>query len=413
MHQPRPPEPALPLSGSELLERLHVLPGAAGILDRLPDQPPLHAVGGSVRDLLLGRPPRELDLVVEGDLEEIARAVGRPLRTHPRFGTATMAVDGLRVDLARSRRERYPRPGALPEVAPAPLAEDLGRRDFTVNAIAVTLNGSHAGALTAVHDAAEDLAARRLRVLHGASFRDDPTRLLRLVRYGARLGFATEPDTAGMAREALRSAALQTVSGARLGAELRLLIAEPDPVAALIRLQTEGVADALQPGLHLAAPALARRSVELLGDHGRGDQLVLGLALEAVPERRARELLERLGFPAADREVVLAVAAASGLVPLLAAAGWPSEVAAIASRQPPEALAAAGAQGAEAAARQWLERWSGVRSEITGRELLAAGVAPGPAIARGLQAALAARLDGRARDATEELQAALRAVHEG
>ena len=125
-----------------------------------------------------------------------------------------------------ARRERYPAPGALPEVEPASLAEDLGRRDFTVNALAVTLGD---GELIAVPGALEDLAAGTLRVLHDASFIDDPTRLIRLARYAERLSFAVDPHTAALAR----AAGFATLSGGRLGGELRLALAEPDPVAVL------------------------------------------------------------------------------------------------------------------------------------------------------------------------------------
>ena len=175
----------------DLLERLREMPGAAELFDALEDVPGVWVVGGAVRDALLGRDPRDLDLVVEGDAAEVARRLGEEPLLHERFGTAT--ANGV-VNLAAARRERYEQPGALPEVElGAPIAEDLARRDFTVNAIAVRLAD---GELQAVPGALEDLAARRLRVLHDGSFLDDPTRLLRLVRYAARLRFQIEQATA-------------------------------------------------------------------------------------------------------------------------------------------------------------------------------------------------------------------------
>src|SRR5581483_2486520 len=144
---------------------------------------------------------------------------------YDRFGTATLEIDGHRYDFARARRERYPRPGALPEVEPASIAEDLRRRDFTVNATALALGGDDAGTLLSVDNALEDLSDQQLRVLHDASFTDDPTRLLRMARYAARLSWAIEPHTLNLARAAIATGALDTVSGARLGAELRLLVA--------------------------------------------------------------------------------------------------------------------------------------------------------------------------------------------
>ncbi len=182
-------------SPATLLERLHALPAAGPLLAGLADRPPVFLVGGSVRDLLLGMTPSELDLVAEGDTAEVAERIGGKIVVHDRFGTSTVWRDGFRYDLARARRESYPRPGALPEVEPAPLREDLRRRDFTVNAIALGLAGPDAGTLQAVARALEDLQAGRLRVLHEDSFAEDPTRLLRLARYRGRLGFAVEPHT--------------------------------------------------------------------------------------------------------------------------------------------------------------------------------------------------------------------------
>ena len=165
----------------------------------------MHVVGGAVRDALLGRVPRELDLVVEGDAVAVARRaaerVGGTLTVHERFGTATVRTGEFAFDLATARRERYPRPGALPEVElGATIAEDLARRDFSVNAMAVSLRD---GARTDWPGAREDLDHGVLRVLHDRSFADDPTRMLRLVRYAARLGFAPDPRTAALVDPAL------------------------------------------------------------------------------------------------------------------------------------------------------------------------------------------------------------------
>ena len=199
-------------------------------------------VGGAVRDVLLGRTPHELDFVVEGDALAVARRaaerLGGTVTAHERFGTATVEAPGATFDLAGARRERYERPGALPDVElGASLAEDLARRDFTVNAIALHLAD---GELTYYAGAREDLAAGALRVLHDRSFRDDPTRLLRLARYAARLAFSAEPRTDQLAAEAVAEGAVATVTGSRLGAELRLLLREPQP-AALLELERHGL----------------------------------------------------------------------------------------------------------------------------------------------------------------------------
>jgi tRNA nucleotidyltransferase (CCA-adding enzyme) len=223
------------------MDPLRAAPGADVVLAAVAGEPGVHVVGGAVRDALRGQVPRELDLVVEGDAVAVARRaaerVGGKLTAHERFGTATITADGFSFDLASSRRERYPRPGALPEVElGATLSEDLARRDFTVNAIAVSLAD---GALTAWPGAREDLDAGVLRILHDRSFIDDPTRMLRLVRYAARLDFAPDPATEALIDPAL----FATVTGDRLGNELRLLLNEPR--TALQLLERYGLGRAL------------------------------------------------------------------------------------------------------------------------------------------------------------------------
>ena len=211
---------------------LRALPAAEAVAAALP-----HAwvVGGAVRDLLLGVGASvvDLDLVIEGDAvaaaQRLGEALGGSVTVHDRFGTATVAAGGHVYDLATARAESYARPGALPDVRPGTLEEDLLRRDFTVNAIAVSFDGR----VAAAPHAFEDLDARVLRVLHERSFLDDPTRLLRLVRYATRLGFAVEVATAALASAAVAGGALATVTPARIGGELRLLLREPSAVEAL------------------------------------------------------------------------------------------------------------------------------------------------------------------------------------
>src|ERR1700753_2539692 len=134
---------------SQLLAAVRSLPAAPAVLDHLTDAVPVSLVGGAVRDLLLGARPLDLDLVVQGDPAPVAASLGGEMRTHDRFGTVTVSLDGFAYDFARSRRETYAHPGALPDVSPAPLAEDLLRRDFTVNALAIALVGASAGSLEA------------------------------------------------------------------------------------------------------------------------------------------------------------------------------------------------------------------------------------------------------------------------
>jgi tRNA nucleotidyltransferase (CCA-adding enzyme) len=363
-----------------------------------------------VRDLLQGRPPRELDVVVDGDIEPLLDALGGQRVLHDRFATASVTLDGARVDVARARRERYAHPGALPEVEPAPLAEDLLRRDFTINAIAVRLTD---GAVSAVDNAHRDLAAGQVRVLHDRSFIDDPTRLLRLARYAARLGFTIEAHTAALAHGAVGAGALATVSGARAGAELRLALAEAHPVKALAELQRLGLLGALGLPAAISPAALEAALAQLPADGSREALLLAALLGDGPSGAAAAALLDGLQVPAPVRDRAVATAAALQSLPhRLAACHRPSELRAVAVATSVEAitLVAALAPGSAAAqaATRWLVELRAVALQISGDDLIAAGMSEGPEIGKGLQRALDRRLDGElAAGRQAELAAAL------
>jgi tRNA nucleotidyltransferase (CCA-adding enzyme) len=371
----------------DLLERLREVPGAEELFDALEDVPGVWVVGGAVRDALLGRDPRDLDLVVEGDAAEVARRLGEEPLLHERFGTAT--ANGA-VNLAAARRERYEQPGALPEVElGAPIAEDLARRDFTVNAIAVRLADAE---LQAAPGALEDLAGRRLRVLHDGSFLDDPTRLLRLVRYAARLRFQIEQATRELAFAAVEGNALATVTPSRLGNELRLLLEEPQP-AAMCGLEAFGIGPRMLPGFNVD-PDLVERAQRLTPADGRPDLVALAATcLDAsAPDLAGR--LDACEFPARERDTVTAAATrARHLAPVLRGMEDASAIWALLRRELPETVALAGALGAPEQAKRWLDDLRHAKLAISGDDLLAAGL-EGPAIGRGLDAATAAMLDG-------------------
>jgi len=415
-----------------VLERLRQLPGGEALLDRARGRADIALVGGAVRDLLLDRTPRELDVVVGdesssfGDAaymfaEELAARLDTPAgaNEHEHFGTALVEWDGGRIDVATRRAESYPTPGALPEVRAGTLEQDLLRRDFTVNAIAVTLSGERAGEVHAAPGALENLRAGRLRVLHDASFSDDPTRLLRLARYAARLGFEIEPHTAELAARAVAARALDTVSGARIGAELRLALDEPDAISSLAAMDDLGLLTALHPRLRFEE-SLARATLELLPEDGRPDlallaSLVLPLALRASDDPRTEivALLDRLEFSAPDRDRIAAAATAvPRLVDELPATERPSQLRTTVAGVPPEGVALAGgvSESVTEPARRWLTELRNVRLSITGDDLLAAGVPEGPEIGRRLDVALRMRLDGELTGGREaELAAALEA----
>lgn len=395
--------------------RLAQLEWAGALLGALAGTERAFAVGGCVRDLLLGYIPREVDLVVEGNsdivAESVATALGGSVESFDRFGTATVRCDALTIDIAAARSERYPEPGALPEVEPAGIESDLRRRDFTINAIAVSL--SEADAWHAVPGALDDLATGTLRVLHEGSFTDDPTRLLRLVRYAARLGFTIDPETEQLARAAVSTGALKTVSGARIGSELRLLLAEDDPMVSLLELLRLGIDAALIENFAVDAQ-LIDRALELLPVGGDRSLLMFACCLGDCDREALGPWLTELEFEAGERDLVLAIYDAQSIVDRLATVELPSQISEVVARLPIEAVALAGALGARKQAREWLERLSQVRLEITGDDLIAAGASEGPQIGEALSRTLAQKLDGEFSGQDAELKSALatyRALH--
>jgi tRNA nucleotidyltransferase (CCA-adding enzyme) len=371
-------------------------------LEALAGEPGVHVVGGAVRDALRGVPADELDLLVEGDAAAVAtraaeRLGGRAL-VHERFGTATVQAPGATFDLASARTERYPAPGALPEVTfGASVEQDLARRDLTVNALAVALAD---GGLTAWPGALEDLDAGVLRVLHERSFTDDPTRMLRMARYAGRLGFAPDPRTDALLAAAVAEGAVATVSGERLGEELRLLAAEPQP-AALAALARHGVGAAVLDRAFHVDPVLIARALALAPRDARPDLVALAATLRGIPRERLAGALERLAFPAAERGTLLAAATAPALENGSDEALW-AEL----RRTVPEAVAVAGAAGDADAAARWLGELRHRRLAISGDDLVAAGLS-GPAVGAGLDAAMRAHLRGDAPDREGQLAAAL------
>lgn len=388
----------------DLLERLRALPGAAPLFEALADVPGVWIVGGAVRDALLGREPRDLDLVVEGDAAAAALRLGEEAVLHDRFGTATAAGQ---VNIAASRRERYERPGALPEVElGVPLQEDLARRDFSVNTLAARLAD---GALEAVPGALDDLAARRLRALHERSFLDDPTRLLRLVRYAARLRFQIEEETRVWAFAAVADGALGTVTGPRLGAELRLLLTEPQP-AAMCGLEGLRIGPQLLPGFRVD-PDLVERAQLLAPADARADLVALAACCLDAGAGELAERLDRLEFTARERDIVVAAATrARSLAPVMGGMDSASGLWALLRRETAETVALAGGLGAREAARKWLEEVRGMRLAIDGDDLVGAGLS-GPAVGRALDAAMGALLDGEAEGREAQLAVALRTAH--
>ncbi len=401
------------LAGEHLRERVRRLPGMGRLLPALEGLPPAYLVGGAVRDLLRGADGVDIDVAVEGDARSVARALadrlGGSAREHERFGTAKVLAGELTLDLATTRRETYPEPGALPEVSAAPLADDLARRDFGVNAMALGITGDDLGHLYDPCGGVADLETGAVRVLHDRSFLDDPTRLLRAVRYEARLGFRLDPDTERLAREAVAADALGTVSGARIRDELMDLLGELDAPAAVARLRELEIDRALDPALDPDPQLVASAA---LGAVAIGaDRAVAALAaLIAAAPAELDLWLGDLHLPAARRD---AAARAARVAPRIAATlrereHVPSELRALLETEPPEALALAMALGAPAEQiLRWVEELRGVSLEINGDDLRAAGVPEGPALGRALDETLRRKLDGLVSGRDEELETAL------
>ena len=342
----------------------------------------VHLVGGAVRDLLLGRATHDADLVVEGDgvafARALAAALGGRVVVHRAFGTAEVDVPEHVLDVATARRERYPEPGALPVVEASGLDDDLARRDFTVNAMAVRLAPGPLGELRDPLGGREDLAAGLLRVLHPASFADDPTRLVRAARYAARLDLRLEPATAELARAA--AAAIWTVGGGRLADALELLASEGCAAAALGQLHELGVLEAIAPGLDGGVDTKVRIAKwDDLREHHAPDLPAwrgrLGLAARGLEPPDLDRLLALLSFATRDREAVRAVAMAHGPLPTRGSA-----LAAQLERLPVDGVLAHGVDDPDAVIR-YLDDLRKRRVMLDGdalqREL---GIAPSPAI---------------------------------
>jgi tRNA nucleotidyltransferase (CCA-adding enzyme) len=380
-----------------------------------------YAVGGLVRDAWLGRGPAggDLDVVVEGDAPLVARALagalGGTLVEHERFLTASVTfAGGRRVDLVTARTERYEAAGALPRVLPAPIAQDLKRRDFTVNAMAVELASQTYGLLDPLGGAA-DVARRRLRVLHPLSFVEDPTRIFRAARYAARLGFTLDAWSARCRALALELAPYAALSAARIVAELERILADTAPGPALAALARAGAFRLLAPRYRatratlawlpavpatlawaraagVAAPALEVLAVALTAGQAPevGDAVRRGLGLTGAPRERVGEALER----------------APALGARLAAARRPSEAARAVRQSSPTVLAWLWLTG-DAAARAGLERALGAERGaapvLGGADVLGLGVARGPDVAAVLGALRDARLDGEIQERQDEI----------
>jgi tRNA nucleotidyltransferase (CCA-adding enzyme) len=404
----------MPTSSGQLRERVRRVPGMERLLPALEGLPPAYLVGGAVRDLLRDETPTDIDIAIEGDARSAARAVadrlGGQAREFERFGTADVRMaDGDTYNFATTREEVYDAPGALPRVRPASLSEDLRRRDFTVNTMAVGLTGDDLGHLYDPFRGQADLDARLIRVLHDRSFLDDPTRLLRAVRYAARLGFELDQETERLAREAVAAGALSTVSGARVRDELVDLLRAADVPSGIELMRELEIHTALHPELDpdpelVASAALGAAAIG--ADRGVS---ALAALVESAPEELDLWLAD-LHLLAEERDAAARAARVASRIAMALREHEhsPSELRALLGREPLEALALALALRAPSEPiLRWATSLRGVTLEISGDDLLAAGVPEGPALGRALEETLRRKLDGLVSGRDEELETAL------
>lgn len=369
---------------------------------------PCYVVGGFVRDLLLGRPVNDLDVVVEGDAiklgKKLVETYGGKLTPHFKFHTAIWHLPDSDdfVDLITARKETYDRPGALPTITPATIEDDLRRRDFTINAMALRLDGESFGE---VHDPLKgqtDLERGVIRVLHPKSFVDDPTRIFRAIRYEGRYGFALDADTQALVNpEALK--VLHSLSGERLRHELDLILDEPHSVQMILRIASLGVSAAIHP-----------KMPEFNADYE--DFLEMDMRLDVEANRRVMSymfwfidlseadvitLANRLDF---TNELTLAVWAAAQLkrgMPHLIDLR-PSEWTYALEKLPLLSIYAVYLISRESALLSYISIWRHVKPQTNGDDLKKLGLQPGPRFGEILTELRSAWLDGVLSNKTEE-----------
>jgi len=399
-------------------------------------------VGGLPRDILLGRQSLDLDFALEGDAiaftREIAAHYGETAQAYPPFGTATWQTGAAlaaaleawpgrlpqRLDFAQTRRESYAQPGDLPTVQPGSIMEDLQRRDFSVNAFALQLSPlADWGKIIAVGGGIDDLKRGLLRSLHARSFVDDPTRILRAVRFSLRLQFAIEAETARQMQAALPG--LAALSGQRLAHEIERCLQENEAAAILLRLQALGALQQIHPALHISTrlplrlAQAAKAQPPWSGALATDSVLRWHMLLAGIAEGDVCSICERLVLP---QSLCKSIAACARIMSMpgdwQAAAVAPSVASCWLERMPPSALHAAwllhdGQPGAQERLQAFMQRWRHVRPILTGTDLCAMGLAPGPLYGEILATLRAARIDGSVQSEADERALLQRLLAEG
>ena len=381
-------------------------------------------VGGFVRDLLLGNENFDIDLVIEGDgilyAEKLSEELGANLTIHRDFGTATLNLsENFKLDIATSRREFYPRPASLPHVKPAPLKEDLFRRDFTVNAMAISINPSDFGRLIDFFGGRRDLRERKVRVLHVRSFIDDPTRIFRAIRFEQRYNFCIEKVTERLIKLALREGVFQLLSGKRIKEELKQILEEDRPERNVYRMQKLGILKVIQPGIYLDSSremifdklidTIARYEI-LTGEKSKRWLIRLSVLLRDLTEEEIEDFCSKYSFTREERETILASSKkADEIVERLTVPEMkPSSIYYLLRSYPPEALILAMAIAKDDIVEKrivlYLSHLQKIELEITGDDLKKMGYKPSPEFSRILEETKKAKLDGLVKTVEEEVE---------
>jgi tRNA nucleotidyltransferase (CCA-adding enzyme) len=389
-------------------------------------------VGGVVRDLLLNFPNLDLDIVVEGDGIEFARTLSHELkgrvRSHRKFGTAVVILPtDRRIDVATARTEFYEYPAALPTVEMSSMRQDLYRRDFTINAMAIALTGEHFGELLDYFGGLRDLERRHIRILHNLSFVEDPTRIFRAVRFEQRYGFRLESQTEMLARRAVEMEIVGKLTNARVRDELIDIFSEPSPLPlkAVERLEDLGALGTLHPDL-VVDKAMRKRfglierygekAWKLAGDECKRWIPCVSAMLADLPPAAAEKWCNQMRFRRDDvASIVQCLVRVPDIIRDLTSAKAPaSRVVELLDPLNCEALAylyMSGSAAARRAAVSYSERWKKITPHITGRDLTEMGLKPSRAYAQILARVRAEVLDGKVESREEELKLARRLVN--
>ena len=369
-----------------------------------------YLVGGVVRDLALGRESRDMDLTVVGDASRFAEQLAERLEGkvvgRSQFLTYKISLGEAVLDVATARRETYERPGALPSVSPGTLQDDLARRDFSINAMAVALDGETFDGPIDPFNGRDDLRAGLVRVLHPESFIDDATRIIRAVRYATRLGFRIEPGTREALLRGLRH--LDDISADRLRQEFELMLGEANLAAIVESALGLGVLKAVHPSLEPDPVGL--NAIRRLDDEPPSEErglVAISLLASGGTESDITSLALRLNLGSRWRTVIQDARRLDGVVGSLARSQPANselyeklaiyDGAAIRSVM----LASEDAVAAETLAL-FLNELSRVETELRGEDILAMGVEQGPAVGELLRELKAARLDGAVTDRSGE-----------